>query len=47
MGLRGHIGRFDKKIVFVIKNLGLDPDPDTTTAWIRIWIQQNVWIRIR
>jgi hypothetical protein len=29
---------------FLFKNLGLDPDPDSTTAWIRI--RQKVWIKI-
>jgi hypothetical protein len=33
------------KIFLVIKNVGIDLDPDTATAWIWICILQNVWIR--
>jgi hypothetical protein len=28
-----------KQIFFVVKNLGLNPDPGSATAWIQIWIQ--------
>jgi hypothetical protein len=30
------VGVRRKKIVFVLKNLSLDTDPDSATAWIRI-----------
>ncbi len=42
-GFKKTYGGFWKKI-FCHKNLGLDQDPDSATAWIR---SRNQWIRIR
>jgi hypothetical protein len=36
---------FEKTFFFIPKKTGLDPDPDSATAWIRMRLQQNAWIR--